>query len=312
MRSIQVCIEEVYWEEMFNSIRYTLKQAFVQVFRNRTMSIASVFSITAMLLILGLFFVVIVNINMAAEAAKQDYDTVQIYLLDETTVDQAETMMSDIKKINGVDTVSYLSKDEALQDWKADWGESAYLLDSLTSNPLPNSVLVTVTDLETSDQVVSALGQYSGIEDIKYYKETVQKLLKITDAIQLAAIVIMVFLVVVSIVVVSNTIKLTVLARAREINIMKYVGATNWFIRGPFLVEGIIIGLISAGISVGIVSAVYDKIVELIGEDIFLILSTPMVSGEFLTTNLIYIFLAIGVSIGTCGSIVSMRRFLDT
>lgn len=297
---------------MFNSIRYTLKQAFVQVFRNRTMSIASIFSITAMLLILGLFFVVIVNINMAAEAAKQDYDTVQVYLLDETTMEQANVMMSDIKKINGVDTVSYLSKDDALQDWKADWGESAYLLDSLTSNPLPNSVLVKVTDLETSDQVVSALGQYSGIEDIKYYKETVQKLLKITDAIQLAAVVIMVFLVVVSVVVVSNTIKLTVLARAREINIMKYVGATNWFIRGPFLVEGIIIGLISAGISVGIVSLVYDKIVELIGEDIFLILSTPMVSGDFLTTNLIYIFLAIGVSIGTCGSIVSMRRFLDT
>lgn len=297
---------------MFNSIRYTLKQAFVQVFRNRTMSIASIFSITAMLLILGLFFVVIVNINMAAEAAKQDYDTVQIYLLDETTMDQANLMMEDIKKINGVDTVSYLSKDDALQDWKSDWGESAYLLDSLTSNPLPNSVLVTVTDLETSDQVVNALSQYSGIEDIKYYKETVQKLLKITDAIQLAAIIIMVFLVVVSVVVVSNTIKLTVLAREREINIMKYVGATNWFIRGPFLVEGIIIGLISAGISVCVVSAVYDKIVQLIGEDIFLILSTPMVSGEFLTTNLIYIFLAIGVSIGTCGSIVSMRRFLDT
>lgn len=297
---------------MFNSIRYTLKQAFVQVFRNRTMSIASVFSITAMLLILGLFFVVIVNINMAAEAAKQDYDTVQIYLLDETTMDQANLMMEDIKKINGVDTVSYLSKDDALQDWKSDWGESAYLLDSLTSNPLPNSVLVTVTDLETSDQVVNALSQYSGIEDIKYYKETVQKLLRITDAIQLAAIIIMVFLVVVSVVVVSNTIKLTVLAREREINIMKYVGATNWFIRGPFLVEGIIIGLISSGISVCVVSAVYDKIVQLIGEDIFLILSTPMVSGEFLTTNLIYIFLAIGVSIGTCGSIVSMRRFLDT
>lgn len=297
---------------MFNSIRYTLKQAFVQVFRNRTMSVASIFSITAMLLILGLFFVVIVNINMAAEAAKQDYDTVQIYLLDETTMDQANLMMEDIKKINGVDTVSYLSKDDALQDWKSDWGESAYLLDSLTSNPLPNSVLVTVTDLETSDQVVNALSQYSGIEDIKYYKETVQKLLKITDAIQLAAIIIMVFLVVVSVVVVSNTIKLTVLAREREINIMKYVGATNWFIRGPFLVEGIIIGLISAGISVCVVSAVYDKIVQLIGEDIFLILSTPMVSGEFLTTNLIYIFLAIGVSIGTCGSIVSMRRFLDT
>ncbi|MGN0711080.1 MAG: permease-like cell division protein FtsX [Anaerovoracaceae bacterium] len=297
---------------MFNSIRYTLKQAFVQVFRNRTMSIASIFSITAMLLILGLFFVVIVNINMAAESAKKDYDTVQVYLLDETTFEQADTIMSDMKRLSGVSQVSYLSKEDALEDWKADWGESAYLLDSLTSNPLPNSILVKVENLETSDAVVSALRAYPEVEDVKYYKETVEKLLKITDAIQIAAMIIMVFLIIVSVVVVSNTIKLTVIARAREINIMKYIGATNWFIRGPFLVEGIIIGIVSAGIAVAITAFVYGKIVELIGQDLFLILSTPMVSSSFLTKNLIYIFMAIGVSIGACGSIVSMRRFLDT
>lgn len=297
---------------MFNSIRYTLKQAFIQVIRNRTMSLASVFSITAMLLILGLFFVLIVNINMAAEAAKQDYDTVQVYLLDTTTYEQAEEMISKVEGLRGVSEVSYLSKEDALQDWKSDWGESAYLLDSLSSNPLPNSVVVTVESLETSDTVVESLRDLDGVEDVKYYKETVEKLVKITNAIQIAALVIMVFLVVVSVVVVSNTIKLTVLARAREIHIMKYVGATNWFIRGPFLIEGIIIGLISAGISVAIVAFVYSKVVELIGQDLFLILSTPMVSTKFLTTNLVSVFLAMGISIGACGSIVSMRRFLDT
>lgn len=297
---------------MFNSIRYTLKQAFIQVIRNRTMSLASVFSITAMLLILGLFFVLIVNINMAAEAAKQDYDTVQVYLLDTTTYEQAEEMISKVEGLRGVSEVSYLSKEDALQDWKSDWGESAYLLDSLSGNPLPNSVVVTVESLETSDTVVEALRDLDGVEDVKYYKETVEKLVKITNAIQIAALVIMVFLVAVSVVVVSNTIKLTVLARAREIHIMKYVGATNWFIRGPFLIEGIIIGLISAGISVAIVAFVYIKVVELIGQDLFLILSTPMVSTKFLTTNLVSVFLAMGISIGACGSIVSMRRFLDT
>ncbi|MFV0516882.1 MAG: permease-like cell division protein FtsX [Aminipila sp.] len=297
---------------MFNSIRYTLKQAFIQVFRNRTMSLASVFSITAMLLILGLFFVLIVNINMAAEAAKQEFDTVQVYLLDSTTPEQAETMITEVKGLRGVADVSYLSKDDAIQNWKADWGENAYLLDSLASNPLPNSIMVKVESLETSDTVVKALKAFEGVEDIKYYKETVDKLVKITDSIQIAALIIMIFLVVVSVVVVSNTIKLTVLARSREIHIMKYVGATNWFIRGPFLIEGIVIGLISAGISVGIVALVYGKVVELIGQDLFLILSTPMVSAGFLTTNLVFIFLAIGVSIGACGSIISMRRFLDT
>ena len=296
---------------MFNSIKYTLKQACIQVFRNRTMSFASVFSITAMMLILGLFFVLIVNINMAAEAAKQEYDTVQVYLLDATTYDQAEAMISEVKGVRGVADATYLSKEDALADWKSDWGEQAYLLDSLNGNPLPNSIIVKVDTLEASDSVVSALKQYDGVEDVKYYKETVEKLVKITNAIQIAAFVIMVFLVVVSVVVVSNTIKLTVLARSREIRIMKYVGATNWFIRGPFLLEGIIIGIISAGISAGVVAFVYGKVVNLIGRDLFLILSTPMVSQGFLTAHLIYIFLAIGVSIGACGSIVSMRRFLD-
>lgn len=297
---------------MFNSIRYTLKQAFVQVFRNRTMSLASIFSITAMLLILGLFFVLVVNINMAAESAKKDYDTVQVYLLDETTFEQAEYMIRQVKGLRGVSDAVYLSREEALQDWKTDWGESAYLLDSLSKNPLPNSIIVTVESLETSDAVVEALRAEEGVEGVQYYKETVEKLIKITNAIQIAALIIIIFLVVVSVVVVSNTIKLTVLARAREIHIMKYVGATNWFIRGPFLIEGIIIGIISSGISVGIVAFVYSKIVELIGQDLFLILSTPMVSTGFLTENLVYIFLSIGVSIGACGSIVSMRRFLDT
>nr|WP_315023312.1 permease-like cell division protein FtsX [uncultured Aminipila sp.] len=297
---------------MFNGIRYTLKQAVIQVFRNRTMSFASIFSITAMLLILGLFFVLIVNINMASEAARQDYDTVQVYLLDTTTYEQAENMVSEVKGLRGVSDATYLSKEDALQDWKSDWGERAYLLDSLSSNPLPNSIMVKVETLETSDTVVEALRAKDGVEDVKYYKETVEKLVKITNAIQIAALIIMIFLVVVSVVVVSNTIKLTVLARAREIRIMKYVGATNWFIRGPFLIEGIVIGMISAGIAVVTVAFVYEKIVDLIGQDLFLILSTPMVSTSFLTSNLVSIFLAIGVSIGACGSIVSMRRFLDT
>ncbi|WP_312653162.1 permease-like cell division protein FtsX [Aminipila sp.] len=297
---------------MFNGIKYTLKQAFIQVFRNRTMSFASIFSITAMLLILGLFFVLIVNINMASEAARQDFDTVQVYLLDTTTYEQAENMVSEVKGLRGVSDATYLSKEDAMQDWKSDWGESAYLLDSLSSNPLPNSIMVKVETLETSDTVVEALRAKDGVEDVKYYKETVEKLVKITNAIQIAAFIIMIFLVVVSVVVVSNTIKLTVLARAREIRIMKYVGATNWFIRGPFLIEGIVIGMISAGIAVITVAFVYGKIVDLIGQDLFLILSTPMVSKSFLTTNLISIFMAIGISIGACGSIVSMRRFLDT
>ena len=136
--------------------------------------------------------------------------------------------------------------------------------------------------------------------------------MKVTGFIQIGAMIVILFLVIVSIVVVSNTIKLTVLAREREISIMKYVGATNWFIRGPFLIEGILIGILSALISVGTISLVYYKITELIGQEIFVMLSTTMVPGAFLIVHLVWIFLALGVSIGACGSIISMRRFLDT
>ena len=198
-----------------------------------------------------------------------------------------------------------------MSELKARWGESGYLLDSLVENTLPNSIIIKINSLEAADDVAKTASSLSGIEDVKYYKETVDKLMSATRFVQLAAIVIMVFLIIVSVVVVSNTIKLTVFNRAREISIMKYVGATNWFIRGPFLAEGIMIGLISAGISVAIAGLVYKEIVDLIGQEVFVMLSTPMVPVEFLIRNLIWIFAALGVSIGSCGSIISMRKFLD-
>lgn len=298
---------------MFNSLRYSVKQAFVQVFRNRAMSLASMFSITAMLLILGIFFVIMVNIGVAIEEAKADFDTVSAYLEDTTTYEQAETMILQLSGMREVKEAYYLDKDTAMEQWKAqEWQENAYLLDGLVENPLPNSIEVKVTALEDADEVAKVLGTFDGISRVKYYQETVDKLVKITDSLKVGMLVIMAFLVIVSVVVVSNTVKLTVFARQREIEIMKYVGATNWFIRGPFLTEGIIIGLISAGVSVGITALIYSKAIDMLSLDLSLLLGNPMVPVGFMTFNLVFIFIALGVSIGACGSIISMRRFLDT
>ena len=298
---------------MFNSLRYSVKQAFVQVFRNRAMSLASMFSITAMLLILGIFFVIMVNIGVAIEEAKADFDTVSAYLDDATTYEQAETMILQLSGMKEVKEASYLDRDTAMEQWKAqEWQENAYLLDGLVENPLPNSIEVKVNALEDADKVAKVLGTFDGISRVKYYQETVDKLVKITDSLKVGMLVIMAFLVIVSVVVVSNTVKLTVFARQREIEIMKYVGATNWFIRGPFLTEGIIIGLISAGISVGITALIYRKAIDMLSLDLSLLLGNPMVPVGFMTFNLVFIFIALGVSIGACGSIISMRRFLDT
>lgn len=297
---------------MLNSWSYAVKQAFKQAFRNRAMSVASMFSITAMLLILGLFFILVVNINMISETAKKQFDTIQVYLLDSVTYEQAAAMLTELSGTDGVKETSYLSNEEAMAKWRVKWGDNAYLLDGLENNPLPNSLIIKVTKLEAADAVAEKVKTFDGIEDIKYYKDTVDQLMKVTKFIQITAMVVIIFLVTVSVVVVSNTIKLTVLAREREISIMKYVGATNWFIRGPFLIEGILIGIFSALISAGVISFVYYKITELIGQEIFVMLSTTMVPGVFLVVHLIWIFLALGISIGACGSIISMRRFLDT
>ena len=276
------------------------------------MTFASFFSITAMLLILGLFFIVVVNVNMVAENAKKQFDTIQIYLLDETTAEAADDMLDALRDMDEVAEAVYLTKEAALNEFKVKWGDKAYLLDGLTENPLPNSIRVKVNEIDEADKVVAKAKTFEGIEDIKYYQSTVDKLIRITDFIEIGATVIIVFLVVISVVVVSNTVKLTVLAREREISIMKYVGATNWFIRGPFLVEGMLIGFFAAAIAVGFVSLLYHKIVGMFSQDAFLLFSTTMVPEGFLIENLIAIFMALGISIGAIGSIISMRRFLDT
>lgn len=293
-------------------IGYNVRQALQQIWRNKGMSTASVFAITAMLLILGLFFVITVNINLFTEMLKNNYNEVEVFLNDDVKKSDAEDIMKKIDAEPGVKSSAYRSKTEAMKIMKARWGENSYLLDSLGDNPLPSSIVVTVDSMSTADNVIKMVKGTDGVEDVKYYQDTVKKLTKITNFLKLAAMIIMVFLIIVSIVVVSNTIKLTVFARAKEIEIMKYIGATNWFIRGPFLIEGILIGVISSAVSAVATFFIYREIISLVGKQFMTIMSSPLVPAGYLSVNLILIFLAIGVSIGACGSIVSMRKFLDT
>ncbi len=293
-------------------IGYNIRQALQQIWRNKGMSTASVFAITAMLLILGLFFVITVNINLFTEMLKNNYNEVEVFLNDDVKKSDAEDIMKKIDAEPGVKSSAYRSKTEAMKIMKARWGENSYLLDSLGNNPLPSSIVVTVDSMSTADNVIKMVKGTDGVEDVKYYQDTVKKLTKITNFLKLAAMIIMVFLIIVSIVVVSNTIKLTVFARAKEIEIMKYIGATNWFIRGPFLIEGILIGVISSAVSAVATFFIYREIISLVGKQFMTIMSSPLVPAGYLSVNLILIFLAIGVSIGACGSIVSMRKFLDT
>lgn len=295
-----------------NKLLYSLKQTLKQVKRNKTMAFTSTFAITAMLIILGLFMIIIVNINASAEVVKNDYNNIEVFFKDDVTRESILKEKDNVRGWKEVADVTFRSKEDALEILKKRWGENAYLLKSLSNNPLPNSLVITVDKIEKSDIVAEKAGKINGVEDVKYYKDTIQKLVKITRGFQIATIIIIIFLIVIATVVVSNTIKLTVLNRSDEIVIMKYVGATNWFIRAPFLLEGILIGVLSAMIAGGIVSLIYNSVSKFIGEKLLSMLSTPMVPVSFLSWNMLLIFFSLGMSIGAWGSIISMRRFLDT
>lgn len=295
---------------MIRSLAYSFKQAFIQFFRNIGMTLASLLSITAMLFILGLFFFLSVNVSYLTESIKSQFDTIEVYLLDDTTSDQARVMIDSLTAMDEVAGVELITKDMAMEEFKERWGENAYLLDGLSENPLPNSLRVTLTDLEGGDMTAAICRSFTGVEDVRYYKSEIDRIISISDAVQKGALVIIAFLIVISIVVVSNTIKLTVMSRQREIAIMKYVGATNWFIRGPMLTEGLLIGIVSAACALGLSSLLYIRINESMGNDIAVMFSTELVEPHFLIVNLAAIFLALGISIGAVGSIISMRRFL--
>ncbi len=291
-------------------IGYDIKQAFLQMGRNKGMYTTSVLAITAMMLILGLFFVSFVNVDLFAASINQDYNVVQVYMKDgnkDKVNDEAEQT---IKNMKGVDSVDYVPKKEALNTLKERWGDNGYLLDNLPDNPLPNSYMVYVSDKEAASRVAEASKDVAGVDDVVFYQDTIEKLAKVTRFISIGSIVAMTFLIVVSIIIVANTIKLTVFNREKEIGIMKYLGATDWFVRAPFIWGGIIIGLLSAGISTGLVYLIYSKVVDIIGADITKILSVTVVPAHYLISNLMIIFVCLGVGIGVCGSIISIRKFL--
>lgn len=279
--------------------------------RNKGMYFTSTMAITAMMLILGLFFVAFVNINLFTATIEKDYNVIQIYLGAENTPEITQTVGTEIEAMDGVDHINYVTKDEALEILRARWGENGYLLENLPENPLPDSYNVYVKDKDSANRVATDAANIAGVDDVVYYQDTIEKLSQVSRFVELGSVITMAFLIIVSIIIVANTIKLTVFNREKEIGIMKYLGATDWFVRAPFIWGGIIVGLISAGIATGLTYLIYQRVVALIGNDISRILSVAVVPAEYLTTNLMIIFLCLGVSIGTCGSIISIRRFLD-
>ena len=295
----------------FRSIRYMIKQGLIGVWRNRMMSFASIGSVTSALLILGLTLMLVLNINNLANEAKHQVDEIQVYLEDDIEEDQIDSIGEAIENTEGVLSHIYQSKEQALETMKEKWGDEGYLLEGIEENPLPNSYIIQLEDIEDAENVVNKLSGLYGIDEIKYLKDVIGQLMAVAKFVRIGGIAILIILVLMSIFIISNTIKITVAARKREINIMKYVGATNGYIRGPFIIEGLMLGLIGSLISVVIVYNGYKYLFNAIKDKMYVVFASYLVPYNLILDDIIIIFVSIGVGVGVIGSVISLKKFLN-
>lgn len=293
---------------------YLIGEGFRNVFKNKKSTIASIIIMCATMFVFGIFFLVGENVNHITKTIEEQQG-MEVFIYDEATETQTTELGNQIRSMNYVNTVTYKTKEEALDQMKRMFKDKKGYLETYEGegNPFKASYVVTLTDLTKLEEVQSQIEQSPIVANIQTRPDTVNALIQIADGIKLISIIILVILILISIFIITNTIKLTVHARRKEISIMKYVGATNGFIRWPFMVEGMIIGLISAIISMLLLGGAYNVVsneieqalVSLRGADVLLLPMSDMFG------TLIIVYLVLGLGIGALGSAISMRKYLE-
>ncbi len=294
--------------------KYIFLQAFKSMWRNRMMGLASIGSVTAVLLILGFVLLIVLNINNVALVTKESFDEVAVYLNEDLSEEQINELGEDFKQIDGVLSVAYQSKDYALNKMKEDWGDDAYLLDGLQQNPLPNTYVVQLKDVANSESIIKELKNYDSVEEVKFYEDAVNTLITIADFIKKMGTGIIAVLLLISIFIISNTIKITVMNRRKEIELMQYIGATNGYVRGPFMIEGILLGTIGSVTAIIILLLAYNNVFDYLTARYVALLSGMsgyMVGVDMILSDLTIIFFTIGIGIGILGSLFSLKKFLS-
>ena len=292
---------------------YLIGEGFRNFLKNKKSTAASIIIMCATMFIFGIFFLIGENVNYIISQVQSD-QAMQIFINPEATTEQEEELKQQISSIQYVNTIEYVSKEDALNDvksWSADIGN---VLGDLTVdgyNPFKASFVITLTDLTQIDEVEAQINGFENVASVQAGNKTVNTLVNIANGIRTATGIVLVLLILISIFIIVNTIKLTVHARRKEISIMKYVGATNGFIRWPFMVEGIIIGIISALISIIILGFSYDFVAEKIMEGLSSTLTLNLLTFSDMLTMLLAIYIIIGIGIGAIGSAISMRKYLD-
>ena len=296
----------------YNIFGYLIGEGFSNVFKNKKSTGASLMIMCATMIIFGIFLILGENINHFV-AEVESAQGVQVFINNDATQEQIDEIGDKIRQIDGVSTVEYVSKDDALQQMKDRFGDKQDLLEGYEENNIfPASYIVTLTDLTKSQEVQDQILTFDNIKKITSKDETVTTLINLANGIKIVTGVILVLLVIISIFIIANTIKLTVHARRKEISIMKYVGATNGFIRWPFMVEGMIIGIASALFSLLILGGIYNYVAEKIAIAFVSIqLPVQLLTFSDIFNWLLVVYLIIGIGIGAIGSAISMKKYLE-
>lgn len=292
---------------MFSSLSYFWGETFRSLFRNRFMAIASVLTVTLSMFILGVFFSAVLNINHMASYLENQVE-MTVYLKDGLTTDQVMGIGKYLKAQPGMKEIKFTNKDQAMKDFRERIGDQQGLLDAINGNPLPASYQMSFQTPEQLKTAAEVVAKYQGVETVQYGKDIIEQLYKVAQVIRLSGIVLIIFLAGAELFIISNTIRLTVFARRREIQIMKYVGASNGFIRWPFLFEGMVIGFLGSGFASLILWEGYKTVVsEMAAAGLVFIPMIPLWPFMGYTTLII---LAAGIVIGVMGSAISLRKYM--
>ncbi len=299
----------------FSSFKYLFKQGLHNFRDNRLMSVASVGVVASCLIMVGISISLAINVNSFVRYLG-DQNEVIIYMKEDAGQEQIDAINENLQNNREVSKFSFVSKEEALQEQMDYLGQYASLLNGYRgdNNPLPASFRIHVKDLTKVSRTSRTFASYDGVDYVSTPTELANVLITLKNVTYYAGLAILAVLFVVSMVVISNTIRLTVFARRKEISIMKYVGATNGFIRLPFVVEGILIGTVSAVITFRAVSAGYVYVFDYISRQatgFFAMLSLGMVPYTKIMPFMGLGFLLFGWIIGGMGSFISMKKYLE-
>lgn len=291
-----------------NTINYFIVDALKSIKRNITVSFAAMLTVLVTFFVLGTFTLVGLNFNKTIEDVADKIE-IKVYLQDDIKLVNQREVEIKLAEQEGVKAVTYESKDEAFTKLKKDLEGNSGMLEgySLENNPLASSYIVTLEDASYAGDVSKAVEDMTGVESITNQQELIEKISNVVDFIQILGVVLFFVFIGVSIFLIMNTIKLAVYSRRREVGIMKFVGATDWFIRWPFVIEGMIIGAVGSLLATAILYFIYRGVFGFIASNLLIANLVPV---SFVLTTLLGGFLLGGIVVGAIGSIAALRKFL--